>query len=150
MAALPPIRRLLVEDFPAQKGWITPLLIIYNSFAEAVVNALNKGLTIVDHTTSDIKTVTLTTVPTPSTDGGAVGPASVPWTKPRPPKLVHVGDVQKLSGTPLVNTTFTLASAVQLQWAMAASGKAILITGVAGITPTAAVPYVLVLLCIQG
>jgi len=139
-----------VEDFASQRKWISPLLLILNSFVEAVVNVLNKGLTLVDNSTSDIKTVTLSNVPTPTTDAGAVGPTIIAWAKPLPPVAILVGKVLQVSGSPPAIQVFTLASAVQVSFAMASDNKSIHITGVAGITPTQTTQYVLTLICIQG
>lgn len=150
MASLPPIRRLQIEDFKDQKGWIGPLVVIVNNFMESVVSALNKRLSVIENTTSDIKSVTLSSVPTPSSVGGAVGPTFISWTKGAAPKAVLVGDVVQLTGNPLQVTAFTLAAAVQVQWAMSPDGKSIQITGVAGITPSSQTQYVLTLLCIAG
>jgi len=151
IGALPPIRRLLVDDFPTQRSWISPLLLTFNSFTEAVVNNLTKGLTLADNTSSDVKTVQIANVPTPTTTGGANGPAIVKWTKALPPVAVIVGNVVNLTGTPPVaNAGFVLATAVQVQWSMDTTGKYLQITGVVGITPTQASQFALTLICIQG
>ena len=151
MAKLPQIRKLLLADFKTQKDWIQPLLLIYNNFSESVVSAFNKGITVVDNMTSDIKQVQLNNVPTPSTTGGAVGPTSIPWTKTNSlPQMVLVGAVQLLTGSPLRSTSFVLATAVQVQWQMSQDNKSLQITGVVGITPSSTNQYVLTLLCIAG
>lgn len=150
MAGLPPLRRLLIEDFPDQKKWIGPLLLVVNNFFEAVVGALNKSLSIVQNTTSDLKAVVLSNVPTPNTSGGAAGPTSVAWSKNSAPVAVLVGNVTQFTGNPLQATTFTLSSAVQVQWSMSQDGKSLQITGVAGITPSSSTQYALTLICIAG
>ncbi len=139
MSALPPIRKLYVEDYASQKAWISPLLTILNQFMNSVVESLTRGLTIVDNTTSDIKTVTLSAVPS------ATSPASVLWTKPIPPHAVLVGNVALVSGAAV-----TLSSAVQVLFQMAPSGTALQITGLAGLTPTTTNQYILTLICIAG
>lgn len=136
MAALPPIRKLYLEDYASQKTWIGPFLIIMNQFMTAVVSALTKSLTLVDNSTSDIKTITLSTVPTAS------APVGIAWTKPIAPIAVMVGNVKLSTGS------FTLANAIQVQWTMG-SGT-LLITGVAGVTPTQTAQYTLTLICIAG
>ncbi len=138
MASLPQIRRLVVEDYPSQQKWISPLLLNLNSFFDGVFNALNKTLTIVQNTTSDIKTVTLAAVPT------ATAPVSIGWSKTSAPIQVHVGNTTRIDGT-----AFTLTAAVQVQWAFVAPST-LQITNVVGITPTAAAQYQLQLLVITG
>lgn len=150
MSALPPIRRLRIEDFASQKAWITPLILIYNGFVEAVVGILNKSLTITDNTTGDIKQVTLTAVPTPDTNNSAVGPTTLQWTKKSTPTAVLVANVQQLTGSPPVGTQFTLASAVQVQWIMDSTGKVLKIIGVTGITPSVTTQYLLTLVVHAG
>ncbi len=135
MAALPPIRRLLIEDFPTQKSWISPLLLILNTFFESVVSAFNKNLTLVDNTTSDIKTVTLS---------GTL-PVSVSWTKPAKPAAVLVGNVSLTSGADV-----TLSAALGITWSMSDDGKSLQVQTVFGITPSTTNKYVLTLICIQG
>lgn len=138
MASLPPIRKLYLEDYSTQKSWIGPLLIILNTFMSSVVSALTKQLTLIDNTTSDIKTVTLAGVPT------STAPVSVSWTKQLTPIAVIVGNVKLTSGS------FTLSSAVSVQWAMSQDNRSLQITNVVGITPTQTNQYVLTLVCIAG
>lgn len=138
MAQLPPIRKLYLEDYPTQKGWIGPLLIILNTFMNATVSAFSRNLTLVDNTTSDIKVITLSTVPTTS------APTSVAWTKAVIPTAVILGNVLPTSGT------LTLSSAVQIQWQMSADNTSLQIVGVVGVTPSQNSQYVLTLVCIAG
>lgn len=138
MATLPPIRKLYLEDYSSQKSWIGPLILILNTFMSATVSALTKNLTLIDNTTSDIKTITLNSVPTTTT------PSSVAWTKMQLPIAVLVGNVI------LLNQILTLSSAVQVQWQMNSSNNALQITNVAGITPTQMNQYQLTLICITG
>lgn len=150
MAKLPQIRRLLIEDFASEKKWISPLLLVLNSFMEGVVNALTRSLTIIDNMSGDVKTVTLSNVPTPSTTGGANGPTSVTWSKSSLPTCVLVANVQQLTGSPLAAATFTLAAAVQVQFQMSQDNKSLQIIGVTGITPTQTTQYRLTLVCFTG
>lgn len=138
MASLPPIRKLYIEDYPTQKGWIGPFLITLNTFMTSVVQALTKDLTLVENTTSDIRTITLSTVPT------ANSPVGISWTKPISPVAVLVGNVRALTSTLLLTQT------VGIQWQMAPSGSVLQLTNVVGITPTASDIYVLTLVCIAG
>lgn len=138
MASLPPIRKLYLEDYATQKGWIGPLLITLNTFMTSVVSAMTKNLSLVDNTTSDIKTVTLSGVPT------STAPTSVSWSKVLAPKAVIIGNIAPVTGT------FTLSSAVEIQWAMSVDGKSLQITNIVGLTPTQTSQYVLTLVCIAG
>ncbi len=138
MAALPPIRKFYIEDFASQKSWIGPFLIILNSFMSAVIDALTKGLTLADNSTSDIRYVTLTSVPT------LTAPTSILWSKPMAPIAIMVGNIRLNTGD------FTLADAVQVQYKMSPSNTAIQITNVVGITPTSTAQYTLTLICIAG
>lgn len=138
MAQLPPIRKLYIEDYTSQKGWIGPLLIILNTFINSVVSALTKNLTLVDNSTSDIKYITLSAVPTVSSV------ASVSWTKYGHPIAIIVGNISPSTGS------LTLSSAVQIQWQMSLDNKSIQITNIVGVTPTTSVQYTLTLVCIAG
>ena len=139
MAALPPIRKLYIEDYASQKSWIGPFLIVMNSFMTTVVSALTKNLTLIDNTTSDIKYIQLSGVPT------ATAPASVAWTKQIIPLSVVVGNIRLSTGA-----AFTLSSAVQVQWQMSSDNKSLQITNIVGITPTTSSQYILTLVCIAG
>jgi hypothetical protein len=139
MAALPPIRKLYIEDYASQKSWIGPFLIVMNTFMTTVVSALTKNLTLIDNTTSDVKYIQLSSVPT------ATAPVSVAWTKSIIPLSVIVGNVRLVSGA-----TFTLSSSVQVQWQMSSDNKSLQITNIVGVTPTATIQYYLTLVCIAG
>jgi len=138
MATLPPIRKLYLEDYASQKGWIGPFLIIINTFMTSVVTALTKNLTLVDNTTSDIKYVTLSAVPT------STAFVSVAWTKPIIPTAVILGNIRLSSGA------VSLSNAVQVLWQMSSDYKSLQIIGLVGITPTTANQYTLTLVCIAG
>ncbi len=135
MSDLPPIRRLLVEDFATQKSWISPLLLIFNSFTEAVVNTLTSGVTVKDNTTGDILTMTLS---------GTL-PVSVVWTKKLPPSVVVVGNISRLDGAAI-----TLSAAVGITWGMSGDGKSLQVLSIVGVTPSTTIKYKLTLLCFQG
>ncbi len=138
MATLPPIRKLYLEDYASQKGWIGPFLIVMNTFMTSVVSALTKNLNLIDNTTSDIKSVTLAAIPTSTTF------VSVSWTKPLIPIAVLVGNIRLNSGA------VSLSSAVQVLWQMSPDYKSLQIIGLVGITPTTANQYTLTLVCIAG
>lgn len=139
MAALPPIRSLRLEDYQSQKAWIGPFLTVMNTFMTTVVSALTRNLTLIDNTTSDIKYIQLSSVPT------STAPASVSWSKMIIPVAVIIGNVKLSTGA-----ATTLSTAVQVQWQMSQDNKSLQITNVVGITPTATTQYVLTLICIAG
>lgn len=56
---LPPVRRLIVEDFPSQKGWIDRLLYPLNQFLTSMATGLQNGLTFQENILSQIQTVTI-------------------------------------------------------------------------------------------
>jgi hypothetical protein len=56
MAGLPPIKRIIAEDFPDQKSWIAKLIWPLNQFMESVVSSLNKRLTFSENFAAQIKT----------------------------------------------------------------------------------------------
>ncbi len=135
MTALPPIRRLLLEDFATEKKWISPLLLIFNSFTEAVVNLFNGGVTVRENTTGDILPITLS---------GTL-PASVIWKKKLPPTVVVLGDISRVDGAAI-----TLSAAVGITWGMSSDGKSLQVLSIVGVTPSTTIKYRLQLLCFQG
>lgn len=141
MAQLPPIRKFYLEDYASQKSWIGPLLLILNQFMNAVVTALNKQLTLVDNTTSDIRVVQLSSVPT------FAAPTSVAWVKSNLPVAVLVGAVRPVGSS---FSSFVISTAIQVQWQMSADNKSLQVVGLTGITPTTSSQYSLTLVCISG
>lgn len=135
MASLPQIRRLLVEDFPGQKAWIAPLLLIFNTFTESVVNAFNSNLNVADNMSGDILTMKFS---------GTL-PVSVSWSKKTPPVAVIVGNAYRTDGTAI-----TLSNAVGIVWQMSSDGKSVQVTSLTGITPSTSTPYALTLVCFAG
>lgn len=136
MAILPSIRKLYIEDYASQKSWISPFLIVLNTFMTAVVSALDKSLNISDNTTGDIKSVTLYSVPTLQSR------VSIAWKKSMAPVAVIVGNVKPKNDSPLTVAVF-------VEWRMAI-GNQLQITNIVGITPTQDNPVTLTLLCIAG
>lgn len=61
MAKVPPIRRLLIEDFPSEKSWIGKLFEILNSFIITTVNGLTSQLTIRENMLAQIDVVRVRT-----------------------------------------------------------------------------------------
>jgi hypothetical protein len=59
MAGLPPVKRLVQEDFASQKSWIGLLLGPLNDFMTAVYNGLNRGLTFGENMKAQVKTLTV-------------------------------------------------------------------------------------------
>jgi hypothetical protein len=60
MARIPSIKRLLVEDYKDQKGWIGDLLQPLNTFMEQTTAALNSQLTVRDNLSAQIAKVKVT------------------------------------------------------------------------------------------
>lgn len=89
MAKLPPLIRLLVEDFVDQKEWIGKLLQPINQFMEATAASLNKSLTVADNLDQQITTITIR---------GSENATFKATTKNRP-KGVMVTQVVTVSGT---------------------------------------------------
>lgn len=128
-----------MEDYPSQKSWIGPFLIVLNQFMTTVVSALTRNLTIVDNTTSDIKTVQLSSVPSLS------APASVSWTKSIIPVAVMVGNIRSPNGA-----SVSLSGAVQVQWQMSSDNKSLQLVNIVGLVPTSSNQYIITLMCIAG
>jgi hypothetical protein len=134
MAKIPPLQRLQAQDFPKQSDWIDKLLSPINSFFEKTVTNLNKNLTIADNFLGDFKTVEL--------DG--VWPVKLAWGLSARPISVLVGNVYRSDGN-----SFTLSTAVQVQWQFNQSGD-LQIDGITGITPSSTTKYKVVLECKCG
>lgn len=66
MARVPPIKRLVREDFKDQKDWIDKLIQPINQFFESVTTGLSKGLTLSDNVDAQIQTVNFTEGDAPS------------------------------------------------------------------------------------
>lgn len=129
MAQIPPLRRILTEDFSEQSEWIGKLIQPLNEHMEKVVRALDKGLTISENTSGRIIDITL--------DGAF--PLKLAWGLRSRPRTVIVGAVRKADGT-----AFTLTDAVQVQWQYNQSGE-LQIDAVTGVTPSATNKYILTL-----
>lgn len=129
MSRIPPLRRILTEDFPDQSEWIGKLIQPINDHMEKVVAALNKGLTVADNMAAKIIDVTV--------DGSY--PLKVAWDLRTRPRTVLVGAVRRADGVP-----FTLANAVQVQWQFNQSGE-LQIDTVVGITASGTDKYILTL-----
>lgn len=136
MAKLPPISRLVTEDFADQKSWIGKLLQPVNQFMESVFAALNQGLTIKDNTTGDILTAEL--------DGTL--PLKLSWSGKSKPTVVLVGDIYRSDGS-----TVTLTAAVGIKWSFNQSGQ-LQIDTVLGlpVAASASVKYKITLICFTG
>jgi hypothetical protein len=127
VARLPSFKKILAETWPELK-WMPEFARPINQFFSEASNALNKNLTINENFSGKLLTVEL--------DGTVV---KVPWDLPVKPLSVLVGNVYKSDGT-----SFTLSSAVQVQWSYNQSDQ-IQIDAVTGITPSATAKYKLVL-----
>lgn len=125
MAKLPPVQRFSMESFSTQSSWIGALIDPLNLFMEQVVGAFNRNLTIADNFAGTMLTVTL--------DG--TFPYKLAWTLKQKPISVVVGNTTRTDGA-----SFTLTSAVQVQWQYNQDGQ-FQIDGVVGITPTSTTKY---------
>jgi hypothetical protein len=119
MARIPPLRRLVVEDFKDQAKWIEPLLSSINSFFETTTTALNKGLTLGENLAAEIRTVEV--------DGQF--PIKLSWTLAAKPVSVVVGNAYRSDGT-----THTHVGPISVQWSFNQAGQ-LQIDGVFGLLP---------------
>jgi hypothetical protein len=131
---IPPLKRLVSEDFTSQSSWIDKLIQPINQFFEGVSTALGKGLTFTDNFDGEIKTV----------ETSGVYPIKIAWARKNRPKGVWVIDWSAKSGA-----TPTITAAVQVQWSNATDGS-LQIDTVVGITPTASAVYNVKILVITG
>lgn len=60
MSALPPYRRIGLEDIKGAPSWIEGLITILNNFMETVYGALNRNLTFSENFRAEFKTFNLT------------------------------------------------------------------------------------------
>jgi len=134
MAKLPPSQKISLEDFPDQTEWIGRLIEPINTFVERLSSVLNKGISINDNMAGAILTVEL----------NGSWPVKVAWNLSQRPLTAIVGNVYLSTGA-----TFTLTTAVQVQWQFNQSGQ-LQIDGVTGITPTSSAKYKVVLECKTG
>jgi hypothetical protein len=134
MATLPPVQRLVTEDFADQKKWIGKLLLPLNDFMESVYRALNQGLTVKENLAADVRTVEV--------DG--TYPLKLSWSLKSKPVAVVVGNVARSDGTAL-----SLVDAVGVRWSYNQQSQ-LQIDQVVGITPSASTKYKLTLVSITG
>lgn len=135
MSALPPIQRLITEDFqPEQRKWLPKLFQPINQFFESVYGALNKGLTIADNISGEIKTIEV----------NGTYPLKLSWGQKSKPVAVIVGNAYRSDGT-----SVTLSSAVYCQWQFNQSSQ-LQIDGVVGISPTDSEKYKVLIVCFTG
>lgn len=137
MAQLPPVRRLVVEDFQQEKKWIGKLFQPLNTFMEQTLSAFARNLTLKENVAADILTVTLSSVPT------LASPAAIAWSLKKAPVAIFVGTASRLDGA-----SFTASAAIWIQWQFGASG--LQITNLVGITPTSSIQYSLTLVAFTG
>lgn len=150
MAKLPPVRRLVIQDFVSQSEWIGTLLQNLNNFMDGVYNALNQALTLADNTTGGVVSVTLTSLPS------ADAPVKLQWNKSVAPTAVLIGRVQQRT-VALANsvtqsgTLLTEAPGLEWQYVTNSTGTYIYLTNVVGIpTPTTAITIELQLVVLTG
>lgn len=93
---LPPLNRLLVEDFKAEQSWIGRLLYPLNQLFQSLTTGLNKGITFNENIACQIYTVNFN-------NNTASLPLLFKSTLASPPIGVLVVNVRDISATP---TTF--------------------------------------------
>lgn len=121
MASPPQLKRLVVEDFPADaQKWIGKLVEPLNVFMEEVNAAFSQQIKIVDNFAGSIKTITAVVT------GGSYVAQKIAY--PRRPRAIIVGDIK---GTD--NLAPTLTAAVSVLWDYTQTG-AIQIKNLAGLT----------------
>lgn len=118
MAQLPPIKRIVKEDFSDQP-WAEKLLWPINRFMESVFGALDKGLTLGENLSAEIKTLTFT---------DADFPIRFNVNTPRRPTDVLVTRIFRTDGT-------ALASAITLDWSPG-DGNIVIINNILGLVAT--------------
>ena len=118
---LPPITRIIVEDFPSSvQEWISKLIDPLNNFMRVVKTGVDKGITVNDNLSGAIKTITIT--PT----SGGLFEAQFVYTSKKPPKVVLIGGWVDKTGTT------TLSSGVTPVWSW--NGKDLItITDITGL-----------------
>lgn len=118
MAALPQLKRLLLESFQDQKDWIGRLLIPLNEFMESVTAAFANGLTFRENVLCQIKELDVSTTSQPQTFRYTLSS--------RPLALIKASIVEKAA------TPATITSAVDIDWEY--TGVDIKIKNVSGLT----------------
>lgn len=118
MALLPPINRIVKEDFK-DEPWAEKLLWPINRFFESVVQALNRNITISENMRGFVKQLTIT--------GGSY---PIQFTPDMPgnvtPTDVWVTSMRRVDGT-------TTTSAVSIDWEIASNSQ-IQINNITGLT----------------
>ena len=118
MAQLPPINRIVKEDF-AEEPWAEKLLWPINRFFESVVQALNRNITISENMRGFVKQITITggEYPfqfTPDLPGNAI------------PTDILLSSLRRTDGTVTTN-------AVSIDWEIASNSQ-IQINNITGLT----------------
>lgn len=148
MAKLPPLKRLVTQDYAGQ-NWLAPLFQVLNNFMESTYSALNQALTLADNTTSGVLELVLTSQPTPTS------PARLSWPK-EVPVAVMIGNVQQRDTTQANRLTtsgalLTNAPGIEWQYISDSTGDYIYVTNLVGCpTPTSNLTITLTLVVITG
>ena len=137
MANLPQLQRLMITDFTSQKSWISPLLIVINTFMQSMVSAMSNKLTVSQNMSGAVLSATVTELPS------IKSPYQILWNLPSSPTLVMKANV-----TSLLNTIQTVA--VDFQWNYDSTNKIVNITNIIGISPSISNPYTLTLVALTG
>lgn len=118
---LPPIKRLIVEDYPSQKSWIDRLLYPLNQFLTSISTGLQNGITFQENLLSQIQTVTLN-------NNTAELPILFKWNFQVKPQGLLLVNIQDVSTTPQ-----PFSSAVFPTWTYLDQSKQFRISSISGL-----------------
>lgn len=104
----PSFKKLIIEKFPEQAGWVGGMITPINSFMDDIVNGLNKRLTIRENLNGDILSFT--------TSGQY--PIKIKWDRPTKPTIGWIGGISRVNGA-----TIDLTTAVTLIWSYNQEGQ---------------------------
>lgn len=134
MAKIPPLRRIVAEDFPSDvQKWAGKLLQPLNLFLESVTTALNNNLRFGENFDGVVKSLDVSSFP-----------ASFKWTRTAKPIGLWIVQCKETSG---VHANFT--TALFADWQYTQDGQ-IQILNIPGIVPTAANKYTVTMIAITG
>jgi hypothetical protein len=115
MANLPPIKRIVKEDF-AEYPWAEKLLWPINRFFDSIYGALNRDITFRENVRSQLKTVNFTTESTVSDTFPIRFLPDAEISNTVPPSDIIVTKIGRVDGT-------ALAGGATLEWGLASDGQ---------------------------
>lgn len=129
MATIPPLRRLVTEDYADAPSWLGKLFVQLNSFLSSVYNAFSNGLTQGQNMIAQIR---------PEVKVSGAPPAAgtlvtkFPWTFQTKPVGCQIWQIRDVSPSPIAPTRIT--TAITLDWEYVAGYVNIIY--IAGLDPT--------------